>query len=81
MLSNGFVIGKIDTTLFIKNHDSEMLLVQIYVDNIIFGSTNENLCKEFSSCMQKEFEMNMMGEMNYILGLQVKQCKDGIFVN
>ena len=80
LLNNSFVRGKIDTTLFIKNHDNNMLLVQIYVD-IIFGSTNEDLCKEFSTCMQKEFEMSMMGEMNYFLGLQVKQCKDGIFVN
>ncbi|KAM7513548.1 hypothetical protein LguiA_003131 [Lonicera macranthoides] len=66
---------------FEKNHANDMLLVQIYVDDIIFGSTNDNLCKEFSTCMQKKFEMSMMREMNYFLGLQVKQCKDGIFVN
>ena len=58
-----------------------MLLVQIYVDDIIFGSTNEFLCKDFATCMEKEFEMSMMGELNYFLGLQVKQCKNGIFIN
>ena len=57
------------------------MLVQIYVDDIIFGSTNESLCKEFSIDMQSEFEMSMMGELNYFLGLQIKQTNDGIFVN
>ena len=56
-------------------------MVQIYVDDIIFGSTNESLCKEFSIDMQSEFEMSMMGELNYFLGLQIKQTNDGIFVN
>jgi len=51
--------------------------MQIYVDDIIFGATNETLCKEFSSSMQKEFEMSMMGELNFFLGLQVKQMKHG----
>ena len=58
-----------------------MLLVQIYVDDIIFGATNELLCKEFSKCMQGEFEMSMMGELNYFLGLQIKQSKESIFIN
>ena len=48
---------------------------------IIFGSTNENLCKAFESCMKEEFEMSMMGELNYFLGLQIKQRNDGIFIN
>jgi hypothetical protein len=76
----GFRRGKIDSTLFIKNTDSDILLVQIYVDDIIFGSTNELLCKEFSESMQNEFEMSMMGELNFFLGLQIKQCKEGIFI-
>ena len=58
-----------------------MILVQIYVDDIIFGSTNENLCKEIFTFMQKKFKMSMIGEINYFLGLQVKQCKFGIFIN
>ena len=56
-------------------------MVQIYVDDIIFGSTNELLWKEFSHDMQSEFEMSTMGELNFFLGLQIKQTKTGIFVN
>ena len=51
------------------NVDNDILIVQIYVDDIIFGSTNEKFCKEFESCMKKGFEMSMMGELNYFLGL------------
>ena len=51
------------------------------MDDIIFGSTNENLCQAFESCMKEEFEMSMMGKLNYFLGLQIKQRKDGIFIN
>ena len=69
LISNGFVKGKIDTTSFTKHIDGDILIVQIYVDDIIFGSTNEKLCKEFESYMQNEFEMSMMGELNYFLGL------------
>ena len=58
-----------------------MLLVQIYVDDIIFGATDESLCDEFSKLMQKEFEMSMMGELSQFLGLQIKQLKDDIFIN
>ena len=58
-----------------------MLIVQIYVDDIIFGATNENMCKEFSKCMQGEFEMSMMGELNFFLGLQIKQSSEGTFIN
>ena len=59
----------------------DLLLVQIYVDDIIFGSTNDKLCKKFSKLMQSRYQMRMMGEMNYLLGLQVKQTDDGIFMN
>ena len=55
--------------------------MQIYVDDIIFGSTNETLCQAFESCMKEEFEMFMTGELNYFLGLQIKQRKDEIFIN
>ena len=58
-----------------------MLVVQIYVDDIIFGATNEILCKGFTELMQREFEMSLMGELNYFIGLQVKQTKDGIFIS
>ena len=54
--------------------------MQVYVDDIIFGSTNENLCKRFAKLMQSMYEMSMMGELNYFLGLQVSQRQDGIFI-
>ncbi|KAJ9546486.1 LOW QUALITY PROTEIN: hypothetical protein OSB04_019029 [Centaurea solstitialis] len=68
-------------TLFYKNTQSDILFVQIYVDDIIFGSTDISLCKDFESLMQKEFEMSMMGELTFFLGLQVKQSSKGIFIN
>jgi len=61
LLSNGYERGKIDKTLFIKKSNSEIILVQIYVDDIIFGATNDSLCEEFVAAMQGEFEMSMMG--------------------
>ena len=81
LLKKGFKMGKIDTTLFIKTKDNDMLLVQIYVDDIIFGPTNVSLYEEFSKCMHSEFEMSMMGELNFFLGLQIKQLKERTFIN
>ncbi|XP_057496707.1 uncharacterized protein LOC130781518, partial [Actinidia eriantha] len=78
---NSFARGKIDNTLFIKIKNKDMLIVQIYVDDIIFGATNENMCKEFAKSMQGEFEMSMMGELNFFLGLQIKQSSEGTFIN
>ena len=75
----GFKMGKNDTTLFIKTKEKDMLLVQIYVDDIIFGATNVSLCEEFSKC--SEFEMSMMGELKFFIGLQIKQLKEGTFIN
>ncbi len=57
-------MGKVDITLFVK-HKDQGILVQISIDDIIFGSTNKFLCKEFSSCMSRAFEMSMMGELKY----------------
>ncbi|WKA11357.1 hypothetical protein VitviT2T_028863 [Vitis vinifera] len=81
LLKKGFKMGKIDTTLFIKTKEKDMLLVQIYVDDIIFGATNDSFCEDFSKCMHSEFEMSMMGELNFFLGLQIKQLKEGTFIN
>ncbi|KAK9225892.1 hypothetical protein WN943_010937 [Citrus x changshan-huyou] len=81
LLDNDFSMGKADTTLFVKHKNQDILIVQIYVDDIIFGSTIELLCKDFSSCMSQEFEMSMMGELKYFLGLQIKQNEEGIFIN
>ena len=74
-------MGKIDTTLFIKLRENDILIVQIYVDDIIFGATNVSLCEEFAKSMHSEFDMSMMGELNFFLGLQIKQLKEGTFIN
>jgi uncharacterized membrane protein YciS (DUF1049 family) len=80
LLENDFVRGVIDKTLFSKKHKNDTLLVQVYVDDIIFGSTNDSLCKRFSKLMQSKFEMSLMGELKFFLGLQVNQRIDGIFI-
>ena len=74
-------MGKVDTTLFTKSKNNDIIIVQIYVDDIIFSATNDYLCQEFSKYMHEEFEMSMMGELNFFLGLQIKQSKEGIFIN
>nr|GEW62108.1 retrovirus-related Pol polyprotein from transposon TNT 1-94 [Tanacetum cinerariifolium] len=81
LLENGFQRGKIDQTLFIKRQKGGILLVQIYVDNIIFCSTNKDLCKAFEKLMKDKFQMSSMGELTFFLGLQVKQNPDGIFIS
>ena len=81
LIKNGFIRGKIDPTLFTIFKGQDILVVQIYVDDIIFGSTNDSLCKWFSKCMHSEFDMSMMGELNYFLGLQIKQTPEGIYVH
>ncbi|GKA02554.1 retrovirus-related pol polyprotein from transposon TNT 1-94, partial [Tanacetum coccineum] len=68
-------------TLFTKKKDSHIIIVQIYVDDIIFGSTCQDLCDDFSKIMLDEFEMSMMGELNFFLRLQIKQLEDDIFFN
>ena len=70
----------ISTQLFRKIHNQDLLIVQVYVDDIIFGSTNEKMCEDFSNLMQSEFEMSMMGELCFFLGLQIKQQEDGSFI-
>ncbi|GJR07982.1 retrovirus-related pol polyprotein from transposon TNT 1-94 [Tanacetum coccineum] len=74
-------MGMVDNTLFTKKKSSNLIIVQIYVDEIIFGSTCQDMCDEFAKIMHDEFEMSMMGELNFILGLQIKQMEDGIFFN
>nr|GEZ66447.1 retrovirus-related Pol polyprotein from transposon TNT 1-94 [Tanacetum cinerariifolium] len=81
MLSKGFTKDSIDPTLFITKHRGDILLVQIYVDDIIFGSTNPNLSKQFEKLMHSKFEMSMMGELKFFLGIQIHQSFRGIFIN
>ncbi|GJQ91416.1 putative ribonuclease H-like domain-containing protein [Tanacetum coccineum] len=80
LLNNKFQRGKIDKALFIKRDKCDILLVQVYVDDIIFGSTKKELCNAFEKLMHKKFQMSSIGELTFFLGLQVKQKNDGIFI-
>ncbi|GKB01758.1 putative ribonuclease H-like domain-containing protein, partial [Tanacetum coccineum] len=73
--------GTIDKTLFIKKDKHDIILVQVYVDDIIFGSTKKSWCDEFEALMKSRFQMSSMGELTFFLGLQVKQKEDGIFIS
>jgi hypothetical protein len=68
LITNGFKVGKVDPTLFTKTISKDLFICQIYVDDIIFGSTNKSSCEEFSRIMIQKFEMSMMGELKYFLG-------------
>jgi hypothetical protein len=81
LFSKGFIMGKVGTTLFTKKISNGLFVLQIYVDDIIFGSTNQDFCEEFGKMMANEFEMSMIGELSYFLGLQINQLKNGIFVS
>ncbi|GJS38469.1 retrovirus-related pol polyprotein from transposon TNT 1-94 [Tanacetum coccineum] len=75
LIKHEYKIGMVDNTLFTKKKSSNLIIVQIYVDDIIFGSTCQDMCDEFAKIMHDEFEMSMMGELNFFLGLQIKQWK------
>jgi hypothetical protein len=81
LLSKGFIISKVDTTFFTKKIENDLFMLQIYVDDIIFGSTNQDFCNRFGKMMASEFKMSMIGELSYFLGLQIKQSKNGTFVS
>ncbi|GJZ22063.1 retrovirus-related pol polyprotein from transposon TNT 1-94, partial [Tanacetum coccineum] len=81
LVSKGFSKGSIDPTLFITKHGEDILLVQIYVDDILFGSTNLKHSKRFGKLMHSKFDMSMMGELKYFLGIQIHQSPRGIFIN
>ncbi|GJS47069.1 retrovirus-related pol polyprotein from transposon TNT 1-94 [Tanacetum coccineum] len=76
-----FVRGKIDNTLFVYKTQTDVILVQIYVDDIIFGSTSTKLCKQFAKLMTQRYEMSMMGVLTYFLGFHTKQSERGILIN
>nr|GEZ93867.1 uncharacterized mitochondrial protein AtMg00810-like [Tanacetum cinerariifolium] len=78
---NRFHRGKIDKTLFIRRHKGDILLVQVYVDDIIFRSTKKELCIAFEKMMHEKFQMSSIGELTFFLGLQVKQKQDGILIS
>ncbi|GJS14912.1 retrovirus-related pol polyprotein from transposon TNT 1-94 [Tanacetum coccineum] len=81
LIKSGFTKGVVDPTLFTRKAGKHILLVQIYVDDIIFASTNPKACKLFAFEMNSTFKMSMMGKMSFFLGLQVSQSLIGIFIN
>ncbi|GKA90071.1 retrovirus-related pol polyprotein from transposon TNT 1-94 [Tanacetum coccineum] len=81
LMSKGFTKGTIDPTLFMIKYGEDILLVQIHIDDIIFGSTNPKFSKRFKKLMHSRFEMSLMGEMKFFLGLQIHQSPRGIFIN
>nr|GEU38876.1 putative ribonuclease H-like domain-containing protein [Tanacetum cinerariifolium] len=81
LLGNRFHRGNIDWTLFIKRQKGDILLIQVYVDDIIYGSTKKELCTKFKRLVKDKFQMSSMGELTFFLGLQVNQKEDGIFIS
>jgi hypothetical protein len=76
-----FKRGTSNNNLYIKTEDNELLIVLVYVDDIIFGCNKDSLVQWFSSAMESEFEMSMIGELPFFLGLQITQRSDGIFIS
>ena len=81
LLKSGFVMGSVDKTLFLLSHGKDTLIVQIYVDDIIFGGSSHTLVSSFAEQMSREIEMSLMGELQFFLGLQIKQGQEGTFVH
>ena len=77
----GFSKGSVDSNLYKRIETDKLLIIVIYVDDIIFGTNEESMSHNFSLVMQQEFEMSLLGELTYFLGLQVQQNKDGIFLS
>jgi hypothetical protein len=81
LLEHRYVMWSVDKTLFTLNHDTDFLLIQIYVNDIIFGGSSHTLVSRFQEIMESEFQMSMMGELTFFLGIQLKQTKQGTFVS
>ncbi|GKF27700.1 copia protein, partial [Tanacetum coccineum] len=81
LISQDFSKGSVDPTLFIRRHGNDLLLVQIYVDDIIFAASTPELCDLFAKIMCSKFKMLMMGKISFFLGLQISQSPRGIFIN
>jgi hypothetical protein len=80
-IENNFRIGKANSTLFTRKMGKDLFVCQIYIDDIIFGSTNKSFCDEFSKIMTDRFEMSMMGVLTFFFGFQIKQAKEGTFIS
>ncbi|GJZ66001.1 retrovirus-related pol polyprotein from transposon TNT 1-94 [Tanacetum coccineum] len=76
LIKHEYKMGLVDNTLFTKKNGSNLIIVQIYVNDIIFGLTCQDMCDDFAKIMHDEFEMSMMGELNFFLVLQINQMED-----
>jgi hypothetical protein len=81
LIENSFRIGKVDSTLFTRKMGKDLFVCQIYVNDIIFGSTNKSFCDEFSKIMTDSFEISKMGVLTFFFGFQIKQAKEGTFIS
>jgi hypothetical protein len=81
MFERGFEMGNVDQTLFLLRQGKDIHIVQVYMDDIVFGGKSNSLVARFAEDMSREFEMSMMGELQFFLGLQIKQSKEGTFVH
>jgi hypothetical protein len=81
LFSKGFEMDKVDKNLFLLRQGNDILIVQVYVDDIVFCGSSHSLVVRFAEDMSKEFEMSMMGELQFFLRLQIKQAKKGTFVH
>jgi hypothetical protein len=81
LLEHGYVMGSVDKTLFTLKHGNDFLLVQIYMDDMIFGGSSHSLVSSFLEMMENEFQMSMMGELSFFLAIQVNQTKQDTFVH
>ena len=81
LVDRGFEVGQIYPTLFTKSINGKLFICQLYVDDIIFGSTNKSFNEKFAKLMTDKFEMSMMGELKFFLGFEIKQLKEGTFIN
>jgi isopentenyldiphosphate isomerase len=81
LLEHGYVMENVDKTLFTLKHGNDFLLVQIYVDDIVFSGSSHSLVSSFQEMMENEFQMSMMGELTFFLGIQVKQMKQSTFIH
>ncbi|GJW84359.1 retrovirus-related pol polyprotein from transposon TNT 1-94 [Tanacetum coccineum] len=81
LIEHHFTKGNVDPTLFTRCYGEDILLILVYVDDIIFGSTNLDFSKRFANLMKNNFEMSMMGELKFFLGIQVHQSPRGIFIS
>jgi hypothetical protein len=80
LLDHGYIMGSVDKTLFTLKHVTDFLLVQVYVNDIILSGSSHTLVSRFQEMMENEFQMSMMRELTFFLGIQVKQMKEGIFI-